>query len=47
LADDVIPAQLLLIFEGEDFSKYLTLSDDNADVNDKEFLISFPYLAAL
>jgi hypothetical protein len=46
LADDVITVELLLIFGGEDFSENPTLSDDNVDANDKEFLLSFPYLAS-
>ena len=46
LADDVITVELLLIFGGEDFSENPTLSDDNVDANDKEFLSSFPYLAS-
>ncbi len=46
LADDVITVELLLIFGGEDFKENPTLSDDNVDANDKEFLTSFPYLAA-
>lgn len=46
LADDVITVELLLIFGGEDFSENPNLSNDNVDANDKEFLTSFPYLAA-
>jgi len=46
LADDVITVELLLIFGGEDFSENPSLSNDNVDANDKEFLTSFPYLAA-
>ncbi|GFD74545.1 DUF4331 domain-containing protein [Tenacibaculum mesophilum] len=46
LADDVITVELLLIFGGEDFSENPTLSDDNVDGNDKDFLSSFPYLAS-
>lgn len=46
LADDVITVELLLIFGGEDFSENPTLSNDNVDANDKEFLSSFPYLAS-
>ncbi len=45
LADDVITVELLLIFGGEDFTENPTLSNDNVDANDKEFLTSFPYLA--
>ncbi|MCG1036310.1 DUF4331 family protein [Polaribacter sp. DS7-9] len=45
LADDVITVELLLIFGGEDFTENPTLSNDNVDGNDKEFLSSFPYLA--
>ncbi|WP_299670117.1 DUF4331 family protein [uncultured Polaribacter sp.] len=46
LADDVITVELLLIFGGEDFKENPTLSDDNVDGNDKDFLTSFPYLAS-
>ena len=46
LADDVITVELLLIFGGEDFSENPTLSNDNVDANDKDFLTSFPYLAS-
>lgn len=46
LADDVITVELLLIFGGEDFTENPTLSNDNVDANDKEFLTSFPYLAS-
>jgi hypothetical protein len=46
LADDVITVELLLIFGGEDFSENPTLSDDHVDVNDKAFLMAFPYLAS-
>lgn len=46
LADDVITVELLLIFGGEDFTENPTLSDDNVDANDKDFLASFPYLAS-
>ncbi|QTD38091.1 DUF4331 family protein [Polaribacter batillariae] len=46
LADDVITVELLLIFGGEDFTENPTLSDDNVSANDKDFLTSFPYLAA-
>ena len=46
LADDVITVELLLIFGGEDFSENPTLSDDNVNANDKEFLTNFPYLAS-
>ncbi|MDO3693882.1 DUF4331 family protein [Wenyingzhuangia sp. chi5] len=46
LADDVITVELLLIFGGEDFTENPALSDDHVDVNDKEFLTSFPYLAS-
>ena len=46
LADDVITVELLLIFGGEDFTEYPTLSDDNVSANDKDFLTSFPYLAS-
>lgn len=46
LADDVITVELLLIFGGEDFTENPSLSDDNVDANDKDFLASFPYLAS-
>lgn len=46
LADDAITVELLLIFGGEDFTENPSLSDDHVDANDKEFLTSFPYLAA-
>ena len=49
LADDVITVELILIFGGEDGltnSENPTLSNDNVDANDKEFLTSFPYLAS-
>lgn len=46
LSDDVITVELLLIFGGEDFSENPSLSNDNVDANDKEFLTSFPYLAS-
>jgi len=46
LADDVITVELLLIFGGEDFTENPSLSDDNVDANDKNFLASFPYLAS-
>ncbi|MDX6745829.1 DUF4331 family protein [Polaribacter sp. PL03] len=46
LTDDVITVELLLIFGGEDFTENPTLSNDNVDANDKEFLTSFPYLAS-
>lgn len=46
LADDVITVELLLIFGGEDFMENPTLSNDNVDANDKDFLTSFPYLAS-
>lgn len=46
LADDVITVELLLIFGGPDFSENPDFSDDHVDLNDKEFLASFPYLAS-
>ena len=46
LADDVIDVELLLIFGGEDGTENPGLTSDNVDANDKEFLTSFPYLAA-
>ncbi len=46
LADDVITVELLLIFGGEDFMENPTLSNDNVDANDKDFLSTFPYLAS-
>jgi len=50
LADDVITVELILIFGGpEALTGNPTnpgLIDDNVSANDKEFLTSFPYLAA-
>ena len=46
LADDVISVELLLIFGGPMGTDNPGLSDDNVDGNDKDFLSSFPYLAA-
>jgi hypothetical protein len=46
LSDDVIDVELLLIFGGPDGSENPGLTSDNVDGNDKEFLTSFPYLAA-
>lgn len=46
LTDDVISTELLLIFGGEDGTENPGLSDDNVDSNDKQFLSTFPYLAA-
>lgn len=49
LTDDVITVELILIFGGEtglSNPEYPGLSDDNVDGNDKEFLSTFPYLAA-
>ena len=46
LTDDEINVELLLIFGGPDGSENPGLTDDNVDSNDKEFLSTFPYLAA-
>ncbi|TYP95094.1 protein of unknown function (DUF4331) [Fodinibius salinus] len=46
LSDDVIDTELLLIFGGPDGSENPGLTSDNVDSNDKNFLDSFPYLAA-
>ncbi|MEP1150537.1 MAG: DUF4331 family protein [Balneola sp.] len=53
LADDVISVELLLIFGGPngdgmqmDGTDFSGLIDDNVSENDKEFLSTFPYLAA-
>mgnify|MGYP000371487213 CR=1 FL=1 len=46
LADDVISTELLLIFGGPDGTANPTLTNDNVNANDKEFLTSFPYLAS-
>lgn len=46
LNDDVISVELLLIFGGPDGSANPTLTNDNVDANDKEFLNTFPYLAS-
>lgn len=44
--DDEIDVELLLIFGGPDGSSNPGLTSDNVDGNDKEFLSTFPYLAA-
>lgn len=46
LTDDEIDVELLLIFGGPDGSSNPGLTSDNVDSNDKEFLGTFPYLAA-
>lgn len=46
LTDDEIDVELLLIFGGPDGSSNPGLTSDNVDGNDKEFLSTFPYLAA-
>ncbi len=45
LADDVIDAELILIFGGPSGGLNPTLTSDNINANDKAFLASFPYLA--
>ena len=46
LSDDVIDVELLLIFGGPNGTDNPNLTSDNVDANDKEFLTSFPFLAA-
>jgi Domain of unknown function (DUF4331) len=46
LADDVIDAELILIFGGPTGGSNPTLTSDNVNTNDKPFLSTFPYLAA-
>jgi hypothetical protein len=46
LEDDVITVELILLFGGPDATANPGLTDDHVDANDKEFLPSFPYLAA-
>ena len=46
LADDVIDAELILIFGGPTGGSLPGLTSDHVDANDKPFLASFPYLAA-
>ncbi|WPR71501.1 DUF4331 family protein [Flavobacterium sp. NG2] len=46
LADDVIDVELLLIFGGPTGGSNPGLTKDNVNKNDKDFLTSFPYLAA-
>lgn len=46
LADDVIDVELLLIFGGPNGTDNPNLTSDNVDANDKDFLNSFPFLAA-
>lgn len=45
LNDDVIDAELTLIFGGPDGTSNPGLTSDHVDHNDKAFLTSFPYLA--
>ena len=45
LADDVIDAELILIFGGPTGALNPQLTSDHVDANDKAFLVSFPYLA--
>lgn len=44
--DDVIDAELLLIFGGPTGSSNPGLTKDNVNANDKPFLSTFPYLAS-
>lgn len=44
--DDVIDAELLLIFGGATGASNPGLTKDNVNANDKPFLSSFPYLAS-
>lgn len=49
LTDDVITVELILIFGGEaglTDPEFPGLSNDNVNANDKQFLSTFPYLAA-
>lgn len=46
LADDVIDTELILIFGGPTGGDSPAFTSDNVDANDKEFLNSFPFLAA-
>lgn len=46
LSDDEINTELLLIFGGDDGMDNPGLTNDNVDSNDKQFLGTFPYLAA-
>ncbi len=45
LTDDVITTELTLIFGGPNGTDNAGLSDDHVDANDKEFSVTFPYLA--
>ena len=46
LADDVIDAELILIFGGPAGADKPGLTSDNVNANDKAFSASFPYLAS-
>ena len=46
LVDDVIDAELLLIFGGPTGTANANLTRDNVNANDKVFLSTFPYLAS-
>lgn len=46
LADDVIDTELLLIFGGSTGASNPGLTSDKVAANDREFLTTFPYLAA-
>jgi hypothetical protein len=46
LADDVIDVELLLIFGGPQGADNPGLTSDNVSSNDKDFTVSFPYLAS-
>lgn len=46
LKDDVITVELILLFGGPDATANPGLTDDHVSKNDKEFLDTFPYLAA-
>ncbi len=45
LADDVIDAELILIFGGSTGGMLPQYTSDNVNANDKTFAVSFPYLA--
>jgi hypothetical protein len=46
LEDDVITVELILLFGGPDAMSNPGLTDDHVDANDKDFSMTFPYLAS-
>jgi hypothetical protein len=46
LDDDVITVELILLFGGPDAMSNPGLTDDHVDANDKDFSMTFPYLAS-